>query len=242
MLCSTQARSTSYARQGSTCRVVYAPVLGFTVSSPSRLGPPAAAGREGGSSPEQPAFDERTKRALREAAELLSEAQQLAQQQAREELSASWQLAATHSAPFEPSSDTALQAFLVEQGLRQPQAELVLKALHSDEQYSQCLSTRALQQKFKSLQRVLPEADVAALVAAEPRLLLTSSEQLVANLVALVQGLPGRNVVDMVSRLPRLLLVTDMADRLGRIMKKLIQLHPSHSVEVVAGEPSTLMP
>lgn len=62
------------------------------------------------------------------------------------------------------------------------------------------------------------------------------SQQLVTNLVALVQAFPGRDVMGMVTRRPCLLLVTDMVDRVARIMKKLVQLHPSHSVKVVSGE------
>lgn len=61
------------------------------------------------------------------------------------------------------------------------------------------------------------------------------SEQLVTNLVALVEALPGRDVMSMVARRPRLLLVTDMVPRIARIMKKLVQLHPSHSTKVIAG-------
>lgn len=138
----------------------------------------SAVGRSGGAghgSGEQP-FDERARRALREAAEILSEAQELAQQQARDELLSSWQLgsATTEGTAPQQSSATAIQAFLVEQGLQKPQAAALLKVLHSDEQFSSCLSTEVLQQKLSSLQRVLPEADTAALVLDEPRLLLTS--------------------------------------------------------------------
>lgn len=151
--------------------------IGVAPRPPWRWTHTRAAGAQGGFTSDQQPFDERTRRALREAAELLSEAQELAQQQARDELLASWQLGQTDSrgsAPAQPSSDTALQAFLVEQGLHKPQAELLLKALHSDEQFSVCLSTQALQQKFSSLHRVLPVLGVAALVVDEPRLLITS--------------------------------------------------------------------
>lgn len=56
------------------------------------------------------------------------------------------------------------------------------------------------------------------------------------NLVCLVNGLPGRDVMAMASRRPRLLLVDDMPARLERIMNKLVALHPSHSPKIIAGE------
>ncbi|WIA31633.1 hypothetical protein OEZ86_002515 [Tetradesmus obliquus] len=134
-----------------------------------------------------------------------------------------------------PSSTDALQAFLIEQGLSQPQAGQLLKALTSDSKYAACLNTQRLNQKLASLGRVLPDAAAAQLVLSEPELLLTSSNQLVSNLVCMITALPGRDVVGMVLRVPRLLLVDDMPARLERITKKLIALHPSHSHTVIAG-------
>ncbi|KAF6264993.1 hypothetical protein COO60DRAFT_1634046 [Scenedesmus sp. NREL 46B-D3] len=114
-------------------------------------------------------FDERTRRGLREAAELLSEAQELAQQQTLAELMGS----------------------------------------------------------------------SGQLVLVEPELLLASSNQLVTSLVCLINALPGRDVMDMVLRRPRLCWWTTCQvwswTRLERIVSKLVALHPSHSHTVVAG-------
>eukprot|EP00775_Hariotina_reticulata_P006197 gene6197-6433_t len=190
------------------------------------------------SSSDQP-FDARTRRALHEAAEILAEAQELAQQQTIQELRSSWQADSLNSPTVTAgqATEAALAACFVEFGLSNAAAGTLLHAIKSDPQLSSShLSTELLSQKLSSLQRVLPDAEVAALVAAEPLLLLASSNQLVSNLVSLVNALPGRDVISMVVRRPKLLLVNDMPDRLVRITNKLVSLHPSHSHHVIAGK------
>jgi len=155
-----------------------------------------------GGSSDQP-FDARTRRALREAAEILAEAQELAQQQTIQELRSSWQADSLVNPPTAagPSTEAALEACFVEFGLSKKAASNLLHTIKKDPQMSRTyLSTETLSQKLASLQRVLPDAEVAALVAAEPLLLLASSNQLVSNLVALVNALPGRDVISMVVR------------------------------------------
>lgn len=155
------------------------------------------------SSSDQP-FDARTRRALREAAEILAEAQELAQQQTIQELRSSWQADSLVNPPTVTagqSTEAALEACFVEFGLSNAAAGTLLHAIKSDPQLSSSyLSTELVSQKLSSLQRVLPDAEVAALVAAEPLLLLASSNQLVSNLVSLVNALPGRDVISMVVR------------------------------------------
>lgn len=186
-------------------------------------------------------FDEHTRRALREAAELLAAAQELAQQQTVAELLSSWSADAAQqqqrqqAAAPPPSSDAALLALLLEQGLSERQAAGLLASLRAEPELAPCLAGGVLAHKLQQLGRVLPETDVASLVLQEPRLLAAGAGQLVAALVALVQGLPGRDVMSMVARRPRLLLLGDMPARLARIVAKLVALHPSHSEAVIAG-------
>jgi hypothetical protein len=78
------------------------------------------------------------------------------------------------AAALQPSPPEALQAFLVEQGLSQLQAEKLLQTLTSDSQYAGCLNTQMLSQKLASLGRVLPDTQLAQLVLDEPELLLAS--------------------------------------------------------------------
>lgn len=98
-----------------------------------------------------------TYRALREAGELLAEAQELARQQTLADLMAAWTAdsvtsdttaaaagaAAGASPPTQPlsqqqqigvSSDAALQAFWCEQGLSQSEAQQLMKEVARDEQ------------------------------------------------------------------------------------------------------------
>jgi hypothetical protein len=80
----------------------------------------------------------------------------------------------TVAAAVQQSSPEALQAFLVEQGLSQPQASQLLKALTSDAKFAACLNTQRLAQKLASLERALPDVQPVQLLLTEPELLLAS--------------------------------------------------------------------
>ncbi|KAF8070915.1 TPS5 [Scenedesmus sp. PABB004] len=192
----------------------------------------AAAAAAAGSGP----FDERTRRALREAAAILAEAQELAQQQTMAALMSSWQADGGSSAEgAEPDPPGALEAFLVEAGLSGATAARLVRELEADADFAPCLRLQTLAQRLAAVSRALPGADAAAMVAAEPRLLLTSSAQLVEALVTLVLGLPpGRDVAAVAAECPKLLVLDDLPRRLRAAERKLVELHPSHSPEVVA--------
>lgn len=64
-------------------------------------------------------------------------------------------------------------------------------------------------------------------------LLQQSVPRAVGNLICLVAGLPGKDVMGMVGKLPRLLWMDDLPRRLAQTVDKLLQLHPSKSVSIV---------
>ena len=53
------------------------------------------------------------------------------------------------------------------------------------------------------------------------------------NMVCLVEAFPGRDLVSLVSRQPRLLWCDDLKPRLKRVQEHLTELHPSRDIAVV---------
>ncbi|KAI8469466.1 MAG: hypothetical protein J3K34DRAFT_279960 [Monoraphidium minutum] len=213
-----------------------------------------AAGAGGSSGEDDALFD----RALREAVEIHRRAQELAEQQARSELMQGWAAdgggadrggggpGGGGSPEPAPAAPAAVAAFFEEQGLGRAAAErLAARLLEAGAGPPGAATTgggggggvtlERLQAKWLALQRVLPDGDLGDLVSREPGLLSASSGDLVGALVALVSAFPRRNVQGMIQARPGLMLLQDLPERCERTVAKLMSLHPSKDLEVVAG-------
>jgi hypothetical protein len=216
-------------------RLPAAPLLA-TRSSRRAPPPPRAGSGDGGGGGGGP-LSPLDKAALREAGELLQQAQEISELQTRSELMSS--LAADEPAAGgggeaggePPPSEQALAGFWLEQGLKRHEAERLARELAARGKPPPPLSRLAA--KVSQLARVLPGLDVAQLVYRESGLLFSPAPLLVNNLVVLIQ-LGFRDVVAMVAKQPGLLLLEDLAGSVGRALDKLVAVHPSRSRRVAA--------
>ena len=187
-------------------------------------------------------FDAFTARAVREAVQLLKEAQALAEEQTRSELFQSWQASESSQNGGAESSgcgptESVLQAFWEEQGLNQHHAARLSSELQRDP-VSRSWSLQQLAAKLSLLQRILPDSSIAQLAYQHHPVLQVSSQQVVQVIVTLLDVMPeGTNVIAMLEKQPKLLCskTHELTERLQRVLGKLVQLHPSADRNVVAG-------
>jgi len=122
----------------------------------------------------------------------------------------------------------------MEQGLSSFEAlglhkELYLKAGSTRQQ----LSLEQLSAKIQRWQRVLPDVNIARLAVNDPDIFYADISTGLRAVIVLVEVMPGRDVMSMVSKQPKLLWQEDLAGRLGRAIALLIKLHPSRDEDVV---------
>ena len=188
------------------------------------------------------AFTPLEKNALRETAGLLQQAQEMAELQTRAELMSSLAADALEDgAAQQQGTEDNVFSFWLEQGLKAYEARRLTQELAAGGAPLPTLAQLAA--KMQRISRVLPDADVVALVCRESRLLRTPSSRMVENLVALIQ-LGCRDVTGMVSRHPGLLAAEDLQGAAERALGKLVSIHPSGSLqvalEIVQEHPSLL--
>jgi hypothetical protein len=189
-------------------------------------------------------FDSFTARALREAVQVLKEAQELAEKQTRSELLQSWQANGPSTSQHEGGTtghaptEIVLQAFWVEQGLNQQQAARLTSELQTDP-VAQQWSLEQLAAKMNLLQRILPDSSIAHLAYQHHQVLQVTSQHMVQAIVTLLNAMPeGTNVISMLEKQPKILCSEppELVERVQRVLDKLEQLHPSSDRRVVAGE------
>eukprot|EP00955_Chlamydomonas_euryale_P067833 359944-Chlamydomonas_euryale.AAC.1 len=178
--------------------------------------------------------------ALNEALELFQQAGEMSRLQVVGELEAAFEsetpphaqaASACGSDGGAALAEGALLSFWQEQGLKASTAESLLIEMRSR---GRVYSTNQLSSKLTRLRRVLPEADVASMAAKDPGLLDADINTCLLNVITLVEAFPGRDVMTLLARQPRLLLVPDMRERVPRIFNKLLELHPSGELSVVS--------
>lgn len=167
--------------------------------------------------------------AMKEAAELYMQAQQLATQQTQAEL-----LQYLSSEPTTPvkqpaATNLAIESFWVEQGLNRPEAEALTRQILG---LDPNVSTPQLTASVQRWRRVLPDVDIAELALKDCQLLLADVTAAVRNIVEMVTFLPQKDVISMIRKQPRLLWCDDLPQRMQRVVDKLVQLHPSKEKDV----------
>jgi len=179
--------------------------------------------------------------ALDEALEIYTQASEMSRLQVLGEMETSFH--ADMAPPSEGSEpdEGALLNFWMEQGLPAATAESLLRELQRS---GRMYSTNQLQSKLTRLQRVLPNADIASMAAKDVGLLDADINTALLNMICLVEAFPGRDVMSLLARQPRLLWAADMRERVPRVFEKLISLHPSGDVgvvrEIIAENPELL--
>ncbi|GLC43442.1 hypothetical protein PLESTB_001557700 [Pleodorina starrii] len=174
-------------------------------------------------------------KALAEAASMFEQARTMAHLQTQHELEqaflADLDLTAT-AAPPEPAPRRAMVSFWCEQGLSSGAAEQLVRRL---EESGRRYNVEQVSAKVQRLNRILPDADVPAMVERELEVLDVDSGLAIRNMVVLVEAFPGRQVTDLIQRQPRLLVCPDLPERKERVLELLTKLHPSRDRKVVAG-------
>lgn len=184
------------------------------------------------SAPDQSAdeLDSFERAAIQEVVDIYREAQALAEDQTRAEL-LQYLSSENTSSTTAPAHNQALESFWVEQGLSRSQAEsLTRQVLGLEHKFS----TEQLSASLQRWRRVLPDVDVVELVYKDCQLLLADVTAAVRNIVELVTFMPNKDVISMIRKQPRLLWCEDLPERLARVVQKLVQIHPSQQLTVVA--------
>ncbi|GFR48235.1 hypothetical protein Agub_g10097 [Astrephomene gubernaculifera] len=131
----------------------------------------------------------------------------------------------------EQASRLALVSFWCEQGLSQSSSEALVQRL---EDSGRRYSIQQVSAKVQRLNRILPDADIAAIVERDPAVLDMDPALAIRNMVLLVEAFPGKQVADLAQRQPRLLYCPDLPERAERVLALLTRLHPSRQRRVVA--------
>lgn len=172
--------------------------------------------------------------ALREALELFNQSRELATLQTRAELINAFvadgeaEVARIDGNPA--ALRRAIAGYLVELGLTQTASEKLAKDL---QEAGKVASLEQLAARVSRLQRVLPEADIGAMVAKDSAILDVDSRLAIRNMVVLVEAFPGKDLVSILSRQPRLLYCADLPERRDRVFAHLVKLHPSKDPRVI---------
>ena len=168
--------------------------------------------------------------ALQESLELYDSAQKLASLQVKAEMEALFASESPESHVPSRISPEAMLSFWVEMGLSEHAAERLLAEINSS---GRSYSTEVCSAKVQRWQRILPDADIGSLIVKDVGLLEADVNQALFNMIILVDNFPGRDLVSLISRQPRLLWCEDLKMRLKRVMEQLTELHPSRDISVV---------
>lgn len=177
--------------------------------------------------------------ALQEALELFDSASKLSSLQVKaemEQLFASETTSSSHDEgePSPASSATStpelMLHFWVEQGLSQQAASRLLDELTAK---GKTYTTNQCAAKVQRWQRVLPDCDIAEMAVKDSGLLDADISKALLNMICLVEAFPGRDLVQLVVRQPRLLWAEDLRGRVQRVFDHLMALHPSKDIAVI---------
>lgn len=177
------------------------------------------------------------KAALKEALELFDSANKLSNLQVKAEMEQLFASEATpsssqHEGGSGPPSSTPemMLSFWVEQGLSQQAAARLMEELDAK---GKTYTTNQCAAKVQRWQRVLPDCDIAGMAVKDSGLLEADINGALVNLVCLVEAFPGRDLVQLVARQPRLLWAENLRGRVQRVFDQLFTLHPSKDIAVV---------
>jgi len=190
--------------------------------------------------------EEELKAALREAAELFDASSTISRLQVQQELEQSFAAdmpsleGASYTSSSQANSDMngtlpalsydAALSFWVEQGLSKNAAARLLREIDAS---GRSYTLQQLTSKVQRWQRVLPDVDIATLASKDFQLLDADINRALLNMITLVELFPGRDIVSLLVRQPRLLWCEDLGGRTRRVITKLASLHPSKEEEVV---------
>lgn len=180
------------------------------------------------------------RQALGEALELFEQANQLSKLQVHAEMEQAFAADSTESSEADGSSSSsppgAMLNFWVEQGLSADTASALLQELQAR---GRTYTMNQVSAKVQRLRRLLPDADIASWALRDSRLLdITDMNTALLNMICLVEAFPGRDIVMLLARQPRLLWCEDLRERVSRVFHKLQDLHPSKDEAVVSIERS----
>lgn len=171
--------------------------------------------------------------AYQQAAQLYVAANSLSSIQVQHELEQAFASDVTYnstdSAPL-PTQD-ALVSFWVEQGLSRPEASRLYLELQTQ---GRNYTLQQLSSKVSRWGRVLPDTDIAALALKDSRFLDADVGSGLNNMIRLIEAFPGKDVISMLVKQPRLLWCADLSTRIDRVIGQLLRIHPSKDRDVVA--------
>lgn len=170
--------------------------------------------------------------ALGEALELFNQANRISGLQVHAELEQAFAADQPSGSDLAPDSTApeAMLNFWIEQGLTTGAASTLLDELRAR---GRSYTINQVSSKVQRLRRVLPDADIASLASKDPQLLDVDMNTALMNMICLVEAFPGKDIMLLLARQPRLLWCDDLRDRVARVHKKLFQLHPSKDVSVI---------
>lgn len=79
----------------------------------------------------------------------------------------------------------------------------------------------------------MPGADIASLAATDSRFLDCDPSRAINNVVTIIACLPGVEPLSVIAAHVPILWATDLQDRILRVARRLVDLHPSHDMKVV---------
>jgi hypothetical protein len=169
--------------------------------------------------------------ALSEALDLFKQAGKISELQVKAELEQAFSSEEVSSTNVDISvSPEALLSFWVEQGLSNAAAARLLDELRAT---GRSYTMNQLSSKMQRWQRVLPDADIGSLTAKDPHLLDADVNTALINMIALVEAFPGKDIMPVLAKQPKLMWTDDLRPRIRRTADHLLRLHPSKDSSVV---------
>lgn len=167
--------------------------------------------------------------ALQEAAELLAEAEEMAQAQVMQELLESY-VVEKSEVNLDPSLLEPLSSYWLEQGFSREHSKQIAQDIF--ENCSRYSNVEVLSSQMQRLRRVIP-FEVEKLVAKDVKLLQATPSQIAEHFVELVTAFEGQNLEEIVGKQPRLLYCDNLTARVQKAAAKLLAVHPSHDMREI---------
>eukprot|EP00798_Chlamydomonas_sp_ICE-L_P028649 gene28649-31819_t len=173
--------------------------------------------------------EEQLAAAYDEAAMLFSAAQSISNIQIRQELAQNFPKDVFYSDDLALTHDQVAN-FFIEQGLSSYEANRLYLELHGQ---GRSYTLSQLSSKVSRWTRVLPDVDVGRMAFKDSLILDADVGLGLVNMIKLVEAFPGRDIISMLVKQPRLLWCEDLVPRLEQAWSQLINIHPSGDRDVV---------
>lgn len=187
-----------------------------------------------GDEPRQRVSDQELRAAIQECRELLEEATRMAGEQARAELTASFLKVPEGGSGLTGNLavDMArVQLFFQGKGMRPWEAEKVSRTLVELDSIYEDVELLAV--KYDRLARTLPDVNIKAMVAADPKVMSTDIVANIERMLLLFALFPGPKdkVRRIIAEVPRLLYCDDVRGRLERTCDCIKRVYPKETDE-----------